>query len=54
MGRFIQGLVDPVWAQFALVFFLVFFVAVVAWVYWPARRRAYEEASQLPLNEKND
>lgn len=54
MGRFIQGLVDPLWAQVALVFFFAFFVSVIAWVYWPARRPAYDEASRLPLNENND
>lgn len=54
MGRLLQGLVDPSFASFAVVFFLVFFLAVVAWVFIPRRRAAYEMAAKLPLDEHSN
>ena len=31
-----------------------FFLALMAWVYWPARRGAYDSAAQLPFSGEAD
>ncbi len=37
--------------SWGLIYFFVVFVAVVVFVMWPSRRRRYEEASKIPLQE---
>lgn len=39
------------WAQAALVLFLVAFVALLVAVFAPSRRREFERASRMPLDE---
>ena len=34
-----------------LVYFVVVFCAVVAFVMWPSRKKRYEDAARLPLRE---
>jgi cytochrome c oxidase cbb3-type subunit IV len=39
----------------ALVLFVVLFVGVIAYVFWPGNRKKFDEASKLPLDdEEND
>ena len=35
----------------ALVLFLVFFVAIMIWVYRPGSRNVYQESARLPLEQ---
>lgn len=39
------------WAQAALILFLVAFVAIVIAVLAPSRRREYDRASRIPLDD---
>jgi cbb3-type cytochrome oxidase subunit 3 len=41
-----------IYAEVALVIFLVAFVAVVVRTFLPSRRREMDEASRLPLNDE--
>jgi cbb3-type cytochrome oxidase subunit 3 len=41
-----------IYAEIALVLFLVAFVAVVVRTFLPSRRREMDEASRLPLNDE--
>ena len=34
-----------------VVWLMVLFVGIVAWVLWPSRRRKYREAAQIPLED---
>jgi cytochrome c oxidase cbb3-type subunit 4 len=34
-----------------LVYFIVVFLAVVAYALWPASRRRFDEAARMPLRE---
>ena len=34
-----------------LIFFLVFFLGVLAWTFRPGSRRKFEDASRIPLKE---
>ena len=34
-----------------LLFFLVFFLGVLAWTFRPGSRRKFEDASRIPLKE---
>ncbi|MDH5751926.1 MAG: cbb3-type cytochrome c oxidase subunit 3 [Deltaproteobacteria bacterium] len=44
-----QGLV---WGPgFALMMFLLFFVAMLAWVYRPGSRRVYDQSAMMPLED---
>ncbi|HVP37800.1 MAG TPA: CcoQ/FixQ family Cbb3-type cytochrome c oxidase assembly chaperone [Candidatus Saccharimonadales bacterium] len=39
------------YAVVAMILFMVAFLLVVAWVFWPSRRRELEEARRLPLED---
>ncbi len=43
-----------IYAEIALVIFVVIFIAVVARVLAPSRRRHWDETGQLPLNDDSD
>jgi cytochrome c oxidase cbb3-type subunit IV len=34
-----------------LVLFVVLFVAIVAYVFWPGNKKKFDEAAQLPLDD---
>jgi len=34
-----------------LAYFVIVFVAVVAWTLWPSRRKRFEQAALMPLRE---
>lgn len=38
----------------ALVLFVGLFVAIIAYVFWPANKKKFDEAAQVPLEDKND
>jgi cytochrome c oxidase cbb3-type subunit 4 len=42
-------------AEFAqswgLLYFFLIFVAVLAYVFWPSRKKRFEEAARMPLRE---
>lgn len=42
-------------AEFAqswgLVYFVIVFLLVVAYVFWPSRKKRFEKASRIPLGE---
>jgi cytochrome c oxidase cbb3-type subunit IV len=42
-------------AEFAqtwgLVYFIAVFLAVLVFVFWPSRKRMYDEAARMPLRE---
>lgn len=42
-------------AEFAqtwgLLYFIVVFLAVVAYAFWPSRKKSFEEAGRIPLRE---
>jgi cytochrome c oxidase cbb3-type subunit 4 len=42
-------------AEFAqtwgLVYFVIVFLAVLVFVFWPSRRRIYDKAARVPLQE---
>ena len=49
---------DPTYKAFAefaqtwgLVYFVVVFLAVLAYALWPSRKRQFEEAARVPLRE---
>ena len=33
------------------IYLLTFFIVAVIWTYWPSKRKQYEDASRLPLEE---
>ncbi len=35
----------------SLVFFVLFFAAVVGWTFWPGSRKRLEDAARIPLKE---
>ncbi|MHA1158362.1 MAG: cbb3-type cytochrome c oxidase subunit 3 [Alphaproteobacteria bacterium] len=37
--------------SWGLLYFFVVFVGVVAFVMWPSRRRRYDDAGNIPLQE---
>ena len=39
--------------QGGAVYFLLIFIAVLAYVYWPKRRAEFDRAARLPLDEDN-
>ena len=41
-------------ASWGLVFFGLIFLCVVAYVFWPSRRRAFEADARIPLREDDD
>ena len=34
------------------VYLLVVFLLAVLWVYWPSRKKTYDEAAQSPLSDE--
>ncbi|MBF0177073.1 MAG: cbb3-type cytochrome c oxidase subunit 3 [Magnetococcales bacterium] len=36
---------------FALVWFFLAFIAIVIWVYWPSRKKGYDEAATRILHD---
>lgn len=41
------------WAQAALILFLVAFLAILVAVFAPSRRREFDRASRMPLDDEN-
>jgi cbb3-type cytochrome oxidase subunit 3 len=39
------------YAVAAMILFMLVFVGVVVWTFWPGRRREMEAASRLPLDD---
>jgi cytochrome c oxidase cbb3-type subunit 4 len=35
----------------SLLFFIVLFVVVIAWTFWPGSKKRLEDAGRIPLNE---
>jgi cytochrome c oxidase cbb3-type subunit 4 len=44
---FVSGLVSTLWTPL----FLLLFVAVLLYAFWPRNRTTFDEASKLPLRE---
>jgi cbb3-type cytochrome oxidase subunit 3 len=43
--------VDPtVWHEFSAIFFGTCFCALLFWVFWPTRKKVYQDYSKLPLD----
>jgi|GEM_PF-2741734 len=42
---------SPAWGVGSLLFFVLFFVGVLAWVYRPSSREHYEDCGKIPLQE---
>ena len=40
--------------SFWVVWMMALFVGIVAWVYWPKRRRELEDLGNIPLREEDD
>jgi cytochrome c oxidase cbb3-type subunit 4 len=38
----------------ALIFFIVLFVGVVIYAFWPGNKKRFEEAARLPLEKNPD
>jgi cytochrome c oxidase cbb3-type subunit 4 len=41
-------------ASWGLIFFGVIFLGVVAYVFWPSRKKQFEQDAQIPLREDDD
>ena len=41
-------------ASWGLVFFGLIFMGVVAYAFWPSRRKQFEQDAQIPLREDDD
>ncbi|RTL90121.1 MAG: cbb3-type cytochrome c oxidase subunit 3 [Hyphomicrobiales bacterium] len=41
-------------ASWGLIFFGFIFISVVAYVFWPSRRKQFERNAQIPLREDDD
>lgn len=41
-------------ASWGLIFFGFIFISVVAYVFWPSRRKQFERDAQIPLREDDD
>jgi cytochrome c oxidase cbb3-type subunit 4 len=42
----------PVLKQFWVVWLMLLFVGIVAWVYWPGRRREMEDNARIPFRDE--
>jgi cytochrome c oxidase cbb3-type subunit IV len=46
------------WREFAaswgLIFFGLIFLAVLAYVFWPSRKKQFDDDAQIPLREDDD
>ena len=49
MGRFFTSIELAAWPKVSVVFLMVLFVGIAAWVFRPSGRRGYEDAARLPL-----
>ncbi|HET6321888.1 MAG TPA: cbb3-type cytochrome c oxidase subunit 3 [Hyphomicrobium sp.] len=38
----------------ALVLFVALFIGIIAYVFWPGNKKKFDEAAQLPLEDKDD
>jgi cytochrome c oxidase cbb3-type subunit 4 len=38
----------------ALILFVVLFIGVIAYVFWPGNKKKFDEAAELPLEDDND
>ena len=38
----------------ALVLFVGLFAAIILYVFWPGNKKKFDEAAQVPLEDKND
>ncbi|CAN1724523.1 cytochrome c oxidase cbb3-type subunit IV [Hyphomicrobium sp. 1Nfss2.1] len=38
----------------ALVLFVSLFLAIVAYAFWPGNKKKFDQAAQVPLEDKND
>lgn len=48
------GEIDPgVWPTVGLILFVVFFVGVAIWLYWPGRKSDLEPYKEMPLDEED-
>ncbi|MCC3246836.1 cbb3-type cytochrome c oxidase subunit 3 [Methylocystis sp. WRRC1] len=41
-------------ASWGLIFFGVIFLGVIAYVFWPSRKKSFDEAAEMPLREDDD
>jgi cbb3-type cytochrome oxidase subunit 3 len=41
------------WAQVALVLFLIAFLVILVAIFAPSRRREFDRASKMPLDDEN-
>lgn len=41
-------------ASWGLIFFGFIFLGVVAYAFWPSRRKQFEQDAQIPLREDDD
>jgi cytochrome c oxidase cbb3-type subunit 4 len=44
--------IHDLFAPIRLVWFVVIFVGVVAWAYWPKRRAELEKLARIPLEDE--
>ena len=42
----------PVLKQFWVVWLMILFVGIVAWVYWPGRRQEMEDNARIPFRDE--
>jgi cytochrome c oxidase cbb3-type subunit 4 len=35
-----------------VVWFMALFIGIVAWAFWPSRRRKFEELGRIPLRDE--
>ncbi|MGD1880601.1 MAG: cbb3-type cytochrome oxidase subunit 3 [Kiloniellaceae bacterium] len=38
-------------ATYGLIYFIIMFAGVLAYVFWPSNKEKFEEAARLPLEE---
>ncbi|HWK37381.1 MAG TPA: cbb3-type cytochrome c oxidase subunit 3 [Hyphomicrobium sp.] len=38
----------------ALILFIALFLGIIAYVFWPGNKKKFDEAAQLPLEDKDD
>ncbi len=49
MSRLFQNVAVGVWTQISVIVFFAIFLAILAWVFLPIRKKVYEDAARLPL-----
>jgi cytochrome c oxidase cbb3-type subunit 4 len=40
--------------QFWVIWLMVLFAGIVAWVYWPSRRREMDDNARIPFRDQED